>query len=256
MVSVDPALYHRRIRFFLSISLRICKILNSNLKVSTRYQFRMKIIVPHYPRLPLLLLLRPPLRWRRISRSPRLRPLRCIAYGSPWLPAMSALWRRSALIWWRSPRSWTSTLRWVSCRLRAVTRTPHLPGEPSTPQSDSSSSNKCDTKPYSLNIRKGFYWDPGTIFVITNRIDVIWSAQFNIFLLIQGPVRMPTKVLRITTRKTPCGEGSKTWDRFQVRINLAQPGSFGLRASLNNEILASCDRVVSIEVGLNKSVPS
>lgn len=32
----------------------------------------------------------------------------------------------------------------------------------------------------------------------------------------KGPVRMPTKTLRITTRKTPCGEGSKTWDRFQV----------------------------------------
>jgi len=30
---------------------------------------------------------------------------------------------------------------------------------------------------------------------------------------------MPTKVLRITTRKTPCGEGSKTWDRFQMRIH-------------------------------------
>lgn len=29
-------------------------------------------------------------------------------------------------------------------------------------------------------------------------------------------MRMPTKTLRITTRKTPCGEGSKTWDRFQV----------------------------------------
>ncbi len=36
---------------------------------------------------------------------------------------------------------------------------------------------------------------------------------------ISGPVRMPTKILRITTRKTPCGEGSKTWDRFQMRIH-------------------------------------
>ena len=35
-------------------------------------------------------------------------------------------------------------------------------------------------------------------------------------LKVKGPVRMPTKILRITTRKTPCGEGSKTWDRFQV----------------------------------------
>ena len=37
--------------------------------------------------------------------------------------------------------------------------------------------------------------------------------------LFQGPVRMPTKTLRITTRKTPNGEGSKTWDRYQMRIH-------------------------------------
>ena len=35
---------------------------------------------------------------------------------------------------------------------------------------------------------------------------------------IKGPVRIPTKTLRITCRKTPCGEGSKTWDHFQMRI--------------------------------------
>merc|ERR1712105_260723 len=38
-------------------------------------------------------------------------------------------------------------------------------------------------------------------------------------LKVKGPVRMPTKTLRITTRKTPCGEGSKTWDRFQMRVH-------------------------------------
>jgi Ribosomal protein S10p/S20e len=32
---------------------------------------------------------------------------------------------------------------------------------------------------------------------------------------------MPTNTLRITTRKTPCGEGSKTWDRFQVSKKLS-----------------------------------
>merc|ERR1712038_21886 len=36
---------------------------------------------------------------------------------------------------------------------------------------------------------------------------------------VKGPVRMPTKTLRITTRKTPNGEGSKTWDRYQMRIH-------------------------------------
>jgi len=38
-------------------------------------------------------------------------------------------------------------------------------------------------------------------------------------LRVRGPMPMPTKTLRITTRKTPCGEGSKTWDRFQMRIH-------------------------------------
>merc|ERR1711931_113626 len=38
-------------------------------------------------------------------------------------------------------------------------------------------------------------------------------------LKVKGPVRMPTKTLRITTRKTPNGEGSKTWDRYQMRTH-------------------------------------
>eukprot|EP00262_Sarcandra_glabra_P010370 TRINITY_DN25627_c0_g1_i1.p1 TRINITY_DN25627_c0_g1~~TRINITY_DN25627_c0_g1_i1.p1 ORF type:complete len:123 (+),score=19.60 TRINITY_DN25627_c0_g1_i1:113-481(+) len=38
-------------------------------------------------------------------------------------------------------------------------------------------------------------------------------------LKVKGPVRMPTKVLHITTRKTPCGEGTNTWDRFELRVH-------------------------------------
>ena len=38
-------------------------------------------------------------------------------------------------------------------------------------------------------------------------------------LRVKGPIRMPTKKLRITCRKTPCGEGSKTWDRYEMRIH-------------------------------------
>ncbi|RYP65774.1 hypothetical protein DL771_008139 [Monosporascus sp. 5C6A] len=38
-------------------------------------------------------------------------------------------------------------------------------------------------------------------------------------LRVKGPVRLPTKNLKITTRKTPCGEGSKTWDTFEMRIH-------------------------------------
>ena len=30
---------------------------------------------------------------------------------------------------------------------------------------------------------------------------------------------MPTKTLKITCRKTPCGEGTKTWDRYELKIH-------------------------------------
>ena len=36
---------------------------------------------------------------------------------------------------------------------------------------------------------------------------------------VSGPVRMPTKILRITTRKSPCGEGTNTWDHLEMRIH-------------------------------------
>eukprot|EP01084_Bolivina_argentea_P220710 373997_1 len=38
-------------------------------------------------------------------------------------------------------------------------------------------------------------------------------------LKVAGPVRLPTKKLKITTRKSPCGEGTNTWDRFEMRIH-------------------------------------
>lgn len=36
---------------------------------------------------------------------------------------------------------------------------------------------------------------------------------------VRGPRRIPTKILRITTRKSPCGEGTNTWDRYEMRIH-------------------------------------
>lgn len=36
---------------------------------------------------------------------------------------------------------------------------------------------------------------------------------------VAGPVRLPTKHLQIVTRKSPCGEGTNTWDNFRMRIH-------------------------------------
>merc|ERR1719183_3519965 len=38
-------------------------------------------------------------------------------------------------------------------------------------------------------------------------------------LRVSGPVRLPTKTLRVTVRKSPCGEGTNTWDRYEMRIH-------------------------------------
>merc|ERR1712227_585317 len=36
---------------------------------------------------------------------------------------------------------------------------------------------------------------------------------------VRGPIHMPTKVLRVTTRKSPCGNGTATFDKFEMRIH-------------------------------------
>ena len=36
---------------------------------------------------------------------------------------------------------------------------------------------------------------------------------------ISGPIPLPTKRLKITTRKSPCGNGTATFDRFEMRIH-------------------------------------
>ncbi|KAM4069319.1 hypothetical protein ACB094_12G080800 [Castanea mollissima] len=48
--------------------------------------------------------------------------------------------------------------------------------------------------------------------------DLVRGAKDKM-LRVKGPVRIPTKVLHITTRKSPCGEGTNTWDRFELRIH-------------------------------------
>jgi len=34
-----------------------------------------------------------------------------------------------------------------------------------------------------------------------------------------GPVPLPTKKMRVTTRKSPDGEGTATWERWEMRVH-------------------------------------
>ena len=37
--------------------------------------------------------------------------------------------------------------------------------------------------------------------------------------VISGPIPLPTKKLKVTTRKSPDGEGRATWERYEMRIH-------------------------------------
>ena len=36
---------------------------------------------------------------------------------------------------------------------------------------------------------------------------------------IKGPVPLPTKKLKVTTRKSPSGEGKASWERYEMRVH-------------------------------------
>ncbi|RJQ16872.1 30S ribosomal protein S10 [Candidatus Woesearchaeota archaeon] len=38
-------------------------------------------------------------------------------------------------------------------------------------------------------------------------------------VVMKGPIPLPTKKLRITTRKSPCGNGKASWERYEMRVH-------------------------------------
>lgn len=35
----------------------------------------------------------------------------------------------------------------------------------------------------------------------------------------RGPIPLPTKKLKVTTRKSPCGDGKASWERYEMRVH-------------------------------------
>jgi len=38
-------------------------------------------------------------------------------------------------------------------------------------------------------------------------------------VVMRGPIPLPTKRLKVTTRKSPCGNGTATFDNFEMRVH-------------------------------------
>lgn len=62
--------------------------------------------------------------------------------------------------------------------------------------------------------------DPVQLDAISNEIKDV-AKKFGIDY--RGPIPLPTKILKITTLKTPCGDGTghgnATYDKFEMRIH-------------------------------------
>lgn len=58
--------------------------------------------------------------------------------------------------------------------------------------------------------------DIGKLHTVSNEIKGIAKR---IGIKIIGPIPLPTKKLVVPTRRTPCGDGSNTWDRYEIRVH-------------------------------------
>ena len=49
--------------------------------------------------------------------------------------------------------------------------------------------------------------------------DAIKNLAKKSGVVIRGPIPLPTKKLKVTTRKSPCGDGTATFDRYEMRVH-------------------------------------
>ncbi len=54
---------------------------------------------------------------------------------------------------------------------------------------------------------------------INQTCDYIKSIVEKTGVDMKGPIPLPTKKLKITTRKAPCGNGTATWEHYEMRVH-------------------------------------
>lgn len=54
---------------------------------------------------------------------------------------------------------------------------------------------------------------------LNNVIELIKDITSKSGVMLRGPIPLPTKHLKVTTRKSPCGNGTATFDNFEMRVH-------------------------------------
>lgn len=55
--------------------------------------------------------------------------------------------------------------------------------------------------------------------VVNEVVTAILDIAKKTGTVVKGPISLPTKRLRVTTRKSPCGDGKASFDNYEMRIH-------------------------------------
>jgi small subunit ribosomal protein S10 len=54
---------------------------------------------------------------------------------------------------------------------------------------------------------------------LNNVIESVKEITSRSGVPMRGPIPLPTRKMKVTTRKSPCGDGTATFDRFEMRVH-------------------------------------
>lgn len=89
--------------------------------------------------------------------------------------------------------------------------------------------------------------NPKDIDAIASQIKTIATS---ISVKSRGPIPLPTHTLQITTRKTPCGDGSHTYERWEMRVHKRLIIIEGSEQALRQIMRIRVPDTVQIEISL------
>ncbi len=78
----------------------------------------------------------------------------------------------------------------------------------------------------------------------------IKSIATSINVKSRGPVPLPTRRMHIVTRKTPCGDGSHTYEKWEMRVHKRLIIIDGSEQALRQIMRIRVPDTVQIEIGL------
>jgi small subunit ribosomal protein S10 len=83
-------------------------------------------------------------------------------------------------------------------------------------------------------------------------VNTILSIAKKQGIVVRGPIPLPTKRLRIVTRRSPCGNGTETYDKFEMRIYKRLIDVPVDERFLHNIIRLQVPRSVNIEIKMKE----